>query len=76
MEAARTTRDRGGAGRRKTGTNWRRAGAGGPGADPVYPECWRSIFLSDDGGDTPRASGHCICDLHMHKYRCDSAEVV
>ncbi len=27
-------------------------------ADGVYPECWRSTPLSDDGGDTPRASGH------------------
>jgi hypothetical protein len=35
-------------------------------ADDVYPECWRSIHLSDDGGDTPRASGHCMCDRHMH----------
>jgi hypothetical protein len=26
--------------------------------------------------DTPRASGHCICDLHMYMYRYDRAEVV
>jgi hypothetical protein len=66
--------DRGGAGRRRTGPNRRRAGAGGlgPGADP----CWRSIHVSVDGGDTPRASGHCLCDLHMHMYRYDRAEVV
>jgi hypothetical protein len=44
-------------------------------ADDVYPECWRSIHLSD-GGDTPRASRHCMCDLHMHMYRYDRAEVV
>ncbi len=25
-------------------------------ADDVYLEWWRSIHLSDDGGDTPRAS--------------------
>ncbi len=41
----------------------------------VYPECWRSIHLLDDGRDTPRASGHCMCDLHMHMYRYDRAEV-
>jgi hypothetical protein len=50
-------------------------------ADDVYPEGWRSIHLSDssdDGGDAPRASGHCMCDsdLHMHMYRCDRGEVV
>ena len=38
-------------------------------ADDVYPEYWRSTHLSDDGGDTPRASGHCMCDLHMHMGR-------
>jgi hypothetical protein len=36
-------------------------------ADEVYPECWRSTHLSDAGGDTPRASGHCMCDLHMYR---------
>jgi hypothetical protein len=41
--------------------------------DDVYPEYWRSTHLSDDGGDTPRASGHCMCDLHMHMYRYDPA---
>ncbi len=45
-------------------------------ANDVYPECWRSIHLSDDGRDTPRASEHCMCDLHMHMYRYDRAEVV
>ncbi len=39
-------------------------------ADDVYAEC------SDDGRDTRRASGHCMCDLHMHMYRYDRAEVV
>ncbi len=43
--------------------------------DDVYPEYWQSTHLSDDGGDTPRASGHCMCDLHMHMYRYDRAEV-
>jgi hypothetical protein len=38
-------------------------------ADGVYPECWRSIDYSDNGGDTQCASGHCMCDLHMHMYR-------
>ncbi len=78
MGAAWTTRDLGGAGRRRTGPNRRRVGAGGTGADPgdnVYPEYWR-CHLSDDGGDTPRASGHCMCDIHMHMYRYDRAEVV
>jgi hypothetical protein len=45
-------------------------------ADDVYPECWRSTHLSDDGGDTPCASGHCMCDLHMHMYHYDRAEVL
>ena len=45
-------------------------------ADDVYPECWRSTHLLDDGGDTPRASGHCMCDLHMHMHPYDRAEVV
>jgi hypothetical protein len=45
-------------------------------ADDVYPECWRSTHLSDGGGDTPCASGHCMCDLHMHMCRYDRAEVV
>ena len=35
-------------------------------ADNVYPEYWRSSHLSDDGGDTLRASGYCMCDQHMH----------
>ncbi len=42
-------------------------------AEDVYPECWH---LSDDGGDTPRASRHCMYDLHMHMGRYDHAEVV
>jgi hypothetical protein len=45
-------------------------------ADDVYAECWRSAHLSDDGGDTRCESGHCMCDLHMHMYRYDRAEVV
>jgi hypothetical protein len=45
-------------------------------ADDVYPECWQSIDYSDDGGDTRRASGHCMCNLHMHMGRYDHAEVV
>ncbi len=45
-------------------------------ADEFYPKCWRSIHLSADGGDTPRASGHCTCDLHMHMGRYDHPEVV
>jgi hypothetical protein len=45
-------------------------------AGNVYPEYWWSTHLSDDGGDTPRASGHCICDIHMRMYRYDRAEVV
>ncbi len=45
-------------------------------ADDVYRECWRSTHLSDDGGDTPRASGHCMCDIHMHMYRYDHGEAV
>ena len=40
-------------------------------ADDVYPE-----YFSDDSGDTPCASGHCRCDLHMQMYRYDRAEVV
>ncbi len=39
----------------------------------VYLEYWRSSHLSDDGGDTLRASGHC---MYMHMHRHDPAEVV
>jgi hypothetical protein len=42
----------------------------------VYPEYWRSTHLSDVGGNTPRASGHCMCDLHMHMGRYDRADSV
>jgi hypothetical protein len=45
-------------------------------ADDVYPECWWGTHLSDDGGDIPRASGHCMCNLQMHMYHYDRAEVV
>ena len=83
MEAARTTQR---SGRRRTGPKpaegrSRRTG-GGSGqttsirADYVNPECWWSTHLSDDGGDTLPASGHCMCDLHMHMYGYDRAEVV
>jgi hypothetical protein len=73
MGAAQTTRSS----RRSWPAEDRAQAGGGPEqedrgrirADDVYPECWRSIHLSDDGGDTPRASGHCMCDLHMHMYR-------
>jgi hypothetical protein len=70
-----------------SGVEEERAG-GGPGGgqgqedrgrilpDDVYPEYWRSTHLSDDGGDTPRASGHCMCAIHMHMYRYDRAELV
>jgi hypothetical protein len=52
------------------GQLWQAAeGRGRIWADDVYPEYWRSIHLSDDGRDTPRASGHCMCDLHMRMYR-------
>ncbi len=30
----------------------------------------------DDGGDKPHASGHCMCDLHMHMCCYDRAEVI
>jgi hypothetical protein len=45
-------------------------------ADDVYPEYWRSIHILEEGGDTPRASGHCMCVLHMHMGRYDRAEAV
>ncbi len=45
-------------------------------ADNVHLEYWRSTHLPDGGRGTPRASGHCMCDLHMHMYRYDRAEVV
>ncbi len=38
-------------------------------ADDVYPGYWRSTHLLADGGDAPRASGHCMCVLRMHMYR-------
>jgi hypothetical protein len=34
-------------------------------ANDFYPECWRRAHQSDDGGDTPCASGHHVCDLLM-----------
>ncbi len=64
----------GGAG--PTGGGPEQEGRGRIRADDVYPECWRSIHLSDGGGDTPRASGRCMCDLHMHMGRYDHAKVV
>jgi hypothetical protein len=67
-----------GAGLQKTGPNRRMAGEEDRGrirADNVYLECWRGIHLSDGGRDTPRASGHCMCDLHVHMYRYDRTEV-
>jgi hypothetical protein len=45
-------------------------------ADAVHPEGWRRAHRSDDGGDTPCVSGHCMCDLRMHMDRYDHAEVV
>ncbi len=44
-------------------------------ADDVNQEYWLSIHLSDDGRDTLRASGHCLCNLHMHMYCSNRAEV-
>jgi hypothetical protein len=35
----------------------------------------RSTHISDDGGDTPRASEHCMCVLRMPMYRYDRGEV-
>ncbi len=43
----------------------------------MYPGRRRiSGVLAESSGDSQRASGHCMCDLHMHKYRYDRAEVV
>ncbi len=55
--------DRGGAGRLWTGSSRLKTGAGGLG---VYPGPRRHSV----------ASGHYMCDLHMHMYRYDRAEVV
>jgi hypothetical protein len=80
MGAARTTRSS-----RRSGPAEDRAQAGGGPeqedrgrirADDVYPECWRSIHQSDDGGDTWCTSGHGMCTLHMHMGRYDYSEVV
>jgi hypothetical protein len=68
--------ERAGGGPGRTGGGPEQEDRGRIRADDVYPECWRSIHLSDDGGDTPRASGHCMCDLHMHMGRYDHPEVV
>ncbi len=66
MEAARTTRSS-----RRSGPAEDRAQAGGGPvredrrrirADDVYPECWRSIHLSDDGGE------HSACERTLHVY--------
>ncbi len=59
-----------------TGAGQEREDRGQIRADSIYLECWRSTHLSDDGGETPRASGHCMCDLHMIMGRYDHAEVV
>jgi hypothetical protein len=68
--------DRAGGGPGPTGGGPEQEDRGRIRADDVYPECWRSTHLSDDGGDTPCASGYCMCDLHMHMYRHYRAEVV
>ncbi len=80
MGAARTTRNS----RRSGPAEDRIQASGGPEqedrgrirADDVYPECWRSIHISDDGGDTRRVSGHCMCTLHMHMGRYNHPEVL
>jgi hypothetical protein len=41
-------------------------------ADDVYPEYWLSTRMTAE----TRASGHCMCDLHMHMGRYDHPEVV
>ena len=73
MGAARTTRRS-----RRSGPAEDQAQAGGGPkqedrgriqADDVYPEYWRSTHLSDDGGDTPRASGYCMRDLFERDMR-------
>ncbi len=68
--------ERAGGGAGPTGRGPEQEGRGRIRADDVYPKCWRSIHLSDDGRDTPPASGHCMCDLHMHMGRYDRGEVV
>jgi hypothetical protein len=68
MGAARTTRERGGAGRQRTGPSRRRAGAGGQGADLGRRRLSGMLvehLLSDDGGDTP-------CDIACVIYICTS----
>ena len=88
MEAARTTRRS----RRSGPAEERAGGGPGPlaptgggpvqedrkriRADDIYPDCWRSIHQSDDGGDTRCTSGHGMCILHMHMGRYDYSEVV
>ncbi len=72
MGAARTTRRS----RRSGPAEERAQPAEGRSRRAGGAECWRSTHLSDDGGDTPCASGHCMCDLHMHMYRYDRAEGV
>ncbi len=70
MEAAWTTQ-----GSRRACRGQEQEGGGRILADDVYPEYWRSTHLSDDGRETPRASGHCMCFLRMHMYCYDRAEV-
>jgi hypothetical protein len=43
----------------------RRSGPAEDRAQPAEGRSRRSTNLSNDGRDTPYASGHCMCDLHM-----------
>ncbi len=63
MAVACTTRDRGGAGRQRTGPSRRRAGAGGPGADPGRRRLSRMLAEHSHIGLLRR---HSACERTLH----------
>ena len=75
LDDSRIEEERAGGGAGPTGGGPEQEDRGRIRADDVYPECWQSIHQSNGGGDTPLASGPCMCDLHMHMGRYDHPEV-
>jgi hypothetical protein len=80
MEAARTTRILRRSGpaedRAQQAEGRSRRSERGSGPTTSIRNAGGAFTKSDDGKDTSRASGHCMCDLHMHMGRYDHQEVV